>query len=212
MDAATAATGAPATATLTATHAFNSAGIFTPKVRTVDSLGQVSSWDAYNIGSTVIQLDTASLPASDLYRGGMTIEQLIASGQYNVIDTRNSNRHVIFDTSGSDLILAGNRGHIIYAGSGNDCVVGGNGNDTIFGKFGNDELYGGKGNDNIFGQHGNDKEYGQDGDDFIHGIIDRNVLDGGNGNDRINGNGGSNRIDGGAGTDRCAGAFAICEG
>lgn len=71
----------------------------------------------------------------------MTIDELIASGQYHVIDNRDGKKRTLVGTNGADQILAGAHGDIIKAGGGNDCIIGGGGNDRIDGNNGNDAIY-----------------------------------------------------------------------
>ncbi|WP_415283019.1 PKD domain-containing protein [Candidatus Nitrososphaera sp. FF02] len=201
VDATTAVSGSPSSVTKTATYTYNAIGTFTPMVRVIDTSGQTSAWDVFNSGSIAVQLETVSPPSTETYCNNLTIEQLIASGNYNVIDKRGNSVMLIVGTSGADLILGNNYRNNIHAGSGNDCVIAGGGDDVVFGGDGNDQIYGGIGNDWIYGQKGDDKEYGQDGNDFIHGLIDSNVLDGGNGNDFIVSGPKNNVIYAGAGDD-----------
>ena len=149
----------------------------------------------------------------------MTIDELIASGNYNVIDNRDGHLDGsrITGTNSDDLILASDAGNEIRAKKGNDCVIGGAGNDqlrggsgddTIFGLDGNDRviggkqndlLYGGEGNDNISGSNNNDQLFGENGDDIVNGGSGDDVLSCGDGTDKANG---------GKGTDT---ATADCE-
>ncbi|WP_158385195.1 PKD domain-containing protein [Candidatus Nitrososphaera evergladensis] len=203
VDATTPITGSPMSATATASYTYNAAGTWTPKVRAVDIYNQVSAWDAFNSGSTIIKLDT-SLPSSgDLYCDGKTIKQLIASGQYHVIDNRNGQRKTLNGSNGNDLILASKYGDVINAKKGNDCVIGGAGDDIIHGHQGDDQIYGNGGNDRIFGDDGADKLYGGSGNDVIYGDNGNDVIVGGAGNDDISGGNGSNTIDGSDGNDGC---------
>ncbi|AIC14281.1 PKD domain-containing protein [Nitrososphaera viennensis] len=204
VDATTPVTGSPASATATATFTYNAAGTWTPQVRAVDTYNQVSAWDAFNSGSTIIKLDTANpQPSGDLYCNGKTIDQLIASGQYNVIDNRNGQRKTLNGSNGNDLILASKYGDVINAKKGNDCVIGGAGDDIIHGHQGDDQIYGNGGNDRIFGDSGDDKLYGGAGNDVIYGDNGNDVINGGAGNDDISGGNGNNTIDGSDGNDGC---------
>ncbi len=141
------------------------------------------------------------LPA-DLFCDNMTIDQLIASGLYNVVDNRDGHlgKH-IKGTKGNDLILASDAGNKISAKDGNDCIIGGAGKDNIFGGKGDDHIFGMGGNDRIHGQQGNDVINGGDGNDVIWGGQGNDIIDAGNGNDRVHGNQGNDTIFGGDGND-----------
>lgn len=99
---------------------------------------------------------------------GMTLDELIASGQYNVIDNRNGVKRSVVGTNGNDLILASANGDTINARGGNDCIIGGDGDDRINGGNGNDAIYAGNGDDMIEGGRGNDTIDGGDGNDRCH--------------------------------------------
>ena len=53
--------------------------------------------------------------------------------------------------------------------SGNDVIYAGEGNDFAFGDYGNDVILGEKGNDHLFGNSGNDVLLGGDGNDHLYG-------------------------------------------
>jgi Ca2+-binding RTX toxin-like protein len=202
VDATTSVAGAPSSASGTATYAYGAAGNFAPLVRVVDTYGNASAWDAYDVGGAIVKLDVSSpVPAGDLYCGGMTIEQLIASGHYNVIDNRSSALKKIKGTNGPDLILGGNKGVQVDAKKGDDCIITGDGNDSIRGGDGNDTIYSGAGDDWISGNQGNDVIYAGDGNDNIRGHRGDDIIYGGNGNDKIRGHRGNDVIYGEGGND-----------
>jgi Ca2+-binding RTX toxin-like protein len=204
VDATTVVAGAPTyLAGATKTFTYGADGTYTPKVRVVDAGNNVSAWDAFNSGTTIIQLDVVTPQTSDLYCDGKTIDQLIASHQYNVIDNRNGQRKTLNGSNGNDLILASKYGDVINAKKGNDCVIGGAGDDIIHGHQGDDQIYGNGGNDRIFGDDGADKLYGGSGNDVIYGDNGNDVIVGGAGNDDISGGNGNNTIDGSDGNDGC---------
>jgi Ca2+-binding RTX toxin-like protein len=201
-DAVTPISGAPVSATASTTYAYGKAGNFIPQVRAVDATNQVSQWASYN--NNMVKLDVASglpeqpsteKPSTEKYCNDMTIDQLIASGRYNVVDKRNSDQRMIFGTRGTDLILGGGS-NVILGRAGDDCIIAGAGNNYVFGNEGNDTIYGGTGNDIIDGGLGHDLIYGMAGSDNIKG---------GAGDDRINGGPGDDTIDGGVGSDWCYG-------
>jgi Ca2+-binding RTX toxin-like protein len=174
-DAATLVSGAPVSATANATYAYGKAGNFVPQVRAVDATNQMSQWASYN-NSSAVKLDvassslpaqpTAEKPSTEKYCNGMTIDELIASGRYNVIDRRNSDQRMIFGTTGADLILGGGS-NVILGRAGDDCIIAGAGNNYVFGNEGNDIIYGSPGNDAIDGGPGNDWCYGGGGNDKV---------------------------------------------
>lgn len=202
VDATTTIEGAPTSATASATHTFGKEGSYTPKVRAVDATNQVSSWASYG---GAVQLDITSgqpaqpateKPSAEKYCDGMTIEQLMASGKYHVVDKRNSVQKTIFGTTGADLIIGSGVQNAIYGRGGNDCIITGGGNDYVFGNEGNDIIFGSDESDTIDGGPGDDLIYGMAGDDSIKA---------GAGNDKVNGGLGNDTIDGGAGSDWCYG-------
>jgi hypothetical protein len=203
VDATSAATGSSAAAT--ATYTYNAIGTFTPKVRATDAAGQTSAWDAFNDGTTIIQLETVAPPSTETYCDNLTVDQLMASGSYNVIDKRNTSVMVIHGTSGNDLILGNNHDNVVQGGKGDDCVIGFGGSDILHGHEGNDQIYGGLGNDRLFGQQGNDKIYGGNGNDRIYGATGSDSLYGQAGDDVMFGHEGSDAIQGGDGDDKIHG-------
>lgn len=171
-DAATSVSGAPVSVAGNTTYAYGKVGNFIPQVRAVDVTNQVSQWTSYdnnraiklNIASGLPAQPTTEKPSTEKYCNGMTIDQLIASGQYNVIDRRNSDQRMIFGTRGTDLILGGGS-NVILGRAGDDCIIAGAGNNYVFGHEGNDTIYGGPGNDIIDGGLGNDWCFGGGGND-----------------------------------------------
>lgn len=99
------------------------------------------------------------------YCNDMTVDELLASGQYNVIDNRDGKKKALKGTSGADLILASTRGDVVNGRGGEDCIIGGDGNDRINGGNGNDAIYAGSGNDRVEGGRGNDTIDGGEGND-----------------------------------------------
>jgi Ca2+-binding RTX toxin-like protein len=117
--------------------------------------------------------DFGSMPIAppsedETYCNDMTIDELIASGQYNVIDNRDGKKKSLRGTNGADLMLASARGDSINGRGGDDCIIGGDGNDRIDGNNGDDAIYAGNGNDRIEGGRGNDFIDGGDGTDRCH--------------------------------------------
>jgi Ca2+-binding RTX toxin-like protein len=141
-------------------------------------------------------------PPADLYCDNMTIEQLIASNSYNVIDNRDGHLGKnVKGTNGDDLILLSDEGNKASARQGDDCVIGGAGNDIIHGGKGNDQIFGQGGNDKISANQGNDYVSGGDGDDRLWGGLGDDTIDAGDGNDKAHGNQGVDHITGDAGND-----------
>ena len=99
-----------------------------------------------------------------LFCDDKTIEGLIASGDYNIIDNRDGHLDgkTIKGTKSNDLILASDAGNTIKAGKGNDCIIGGAGNDNVRSAKGNDQIFGGDGNDKLIGDKGKDIIFGGD--------------------------------------------------
>ncbi len=101
----------------------------------------------------------------------LTIDELIASGVYNVIDNRDGHLdgRVIMGTGGNDMILASDAGNQIRARGGSDCVIGGAGNDVLYGNSGSDKIFGQQGDDLLRGNRGSDTIVGGSGDDILTG-------------------------------------------
>jgi Ca2+-binding RTX toxin-like protein len=95
----------------------------------------------------------------------MTIEQLMASGQYNVIDNRVEQKRSLLGTAGDDLMIAGARSVIMRGMGGNDCLIGGSSNDILFGGAGDDQIFGAGGNDRLEGNSGHNRIDGGSGTD-----------------------------------------------
>lgn len=211
VDETTDIAGAPLSVTgVTTTHSYGADGTYTPQVRVVQVGGATSEWDAYNIGSEIITLDVFTEQViGDTYCNDMTIEQLIASGQYNVIDKRSSSQRIIFGTSQADLILANDLDNWIDGRGGNDCIIAFGGDDEVYdfkgsaSTGGTDWLFGGDGNDKLYALNGDDYVYGGAGNDYIEGHDGNDKLYGEDGDDTIKGGQGNDDIDGGDGTDAC---------
>ncbi|MCZ6582812.1 MAG: calcium-binding protein, partial [Thaumarchaeota archaeon] len=109
------------------------------------------------------------------YCNDMTIDELINSGQYNVIDNRaQTEAQDSRGTSGADLYLASNLGDEFEGENGNDCIIGNSGRDKLKGRDGNDMIFGGGGDDDLRGNSGND---------YLDGGAGRDELNGGRNND-----------------------------
>ena len=75
---------------------------------------EVNYVDYTDAGNSIIEVgDSANIPS--LFCNDMTVDELIASGNYNVIDNRDGhlNGSVISGTNGDDLILASDAGNVI---------------------------------------------------------------------------------------------------
>ena len=187
------------------------AGLFAIGTTTVTCFATDVSTNTSTVSFTVTVLE---LSAVELFCNGMTIDQLISSGQYNVIDNRdNSLGNVLQGTFSNDLILASNTvGNDISGRAGADCIIGGAGNDIIKGNAGNDIIFGNDGSDRLIGGIGNDLILAGSGNDEISGGFGDDAMDGGNGNDSIQGQfgndflagrAGDDSLNGGLGTDTC---------
>ena len=90
----------------------------------------------------------------------MTVDGLIASWAYNVIDNRGGPSQLLYGYSGDDLMLAGDNNDDMRGRDGNDCLIGGDGNDILKGMNGNV----------IHIWSGGDGGYtGYNGDDYVDG-------------------------------------------
>ena len=163
--------------------------------------------------STITQVDNAtSIQSIDFtpseesdeptYCEGLTIDQLIASGNYNIIDNRNGilQENKINGTNSNDLMLASDSGDFMVGKKGDDCMIGGAGNDILKGKKGNDEIYGNGGDDTLRGNNGSDKLFGGIGNDKLFAGKNDDFLYGNDGDDLLDGKKGNDTCDGGSGT------------
>ncbi len=163
----------------------------------------ITDWSpnsASYVGEQSIDQSTTIFTANSLgsiFCDDMTIDELIASGNYNVIDNRDNSLGTEFSgTNTDDLILASDVGDIINAKDGNDCVIGG---------VGHDDIHGGAGDDVIFGETGYDILRGGAGDDVISGGMGVDLIVGGGGNDVLSGNDYPDVIHGRSGDDLISG-------
>jgi len=140
-----------------------------PHVVTLEVTDDDGATDTDTVTITV-DADIEPPPNAETFCNNMTIDQLIASGNFNVIDNRDGSfGNDIEGTAGADLILASDNGNTI-AGRGNgDCLIGGSGNDILRGHSGSDQIYGNGGNDKLIGGGGNDELNGGEGDDTFNG-------------------------------------------
>ncbi|MBM2852856.1 MAG: hypothetical protein HW420_1403, partial [Candidatus Nitrosotenuis sp.] len=168
---------------------------------------------ALNTGSAYL-----FLPESVTYCNSMTIEQLITSGLYNVIDnTSGVYGPKVGGTNGADLIILSDLGNHAQGKDGNDCIIGGAVKDVMSGGLGDDQMFGGTGNDHMtgrigadsmFGEGGNDRMSGGPGNDSVSGGADDDVVFGREDDDTMSGGDGNDYCLGGAGTNA---ADASCE-
>jgi len=166
--------------------------------------------DASGNISTITFPVTVQLPPQIFICSPSTIEQIISSGQYNIIDNRDGSLgNVLTGTISNDLILASDVGNTISGRAGSDCIIGGTGDDIINGNFGDDTIFGLNGNDRLVGGFGLDNINGGEGSDIIFGNIGADFLDGGEGSDIIFGNIGADFLDGGEGSDIISGGIGI---
>jgi PKD repeat protein len=165
----------PLSARATATHSYGAPGSYMPRARAVDAFGQTSAWATYTAGERPAMLDIAAsskLLPGETYCGGMTIEQLIAAGQYRVFDGRAvPQKKSITGTAGKDLMIAGTGSTVMRGLGGNDCIIGGPGNDTILGGAGDDLIFGAAGDDRINGNAGINRIDGGAGRDRCAGAF-----------------------------------------
>ena len=140
---------------------------------------------------------------ANTYCDGLTIQALIASGNYNIIDNRDGSLDgsEIIGTNDADLILLSDNGNTAKAKKGDDCVIGGTGDDTILGNAGLDQIFGNDGNDLLIGGKDGDTIFGGEGRDFIRGNQGDDTLSGDGGNDVIRAAGGLDILSGGDGDD-----------
>lgn len=153
----------------------------------------------------LVTITIVPISTIQLYCDNMSIEQLLSSGTYNVIDNRGGPSKNLKGTKNADLILLGNNGDKVEAKDGNDCIIGGMGDDKIKGGKGNDQIFGQGGADKIGGGQGSDKIYSGDGNDKVTSGKDNDTIDGGKGADKLHGNQGADIINGGDGNDKIHG-------
>lgn len=146
-----------------ASHTYMRRGLFLPSVTVEDEFGTrtlVSPADAQGQPLYISVLapgeDPALFDPVRTYCDNLTVEQLIATGRYNLMDFRSGSKVVIRGTAGDDLILGGGIQNLILAGAGDDCIIAGGGNDRVFGNAGNDILFGDSGDERLAGGPGND--------------------------------------------------------
>ena len=167
----------------------------------VDDNNLTSSWcDA--TGTLGIDATCIVVP-QEIFCDGLTIDELIASGNYNVIDNRDGSLDGadILGTNENDLILLSDNGNKAKAKKGNDCVIGGAGDDTVLGNKGNDQIFGNDGHDLLIGGKDGDIIFGGEGRDFIRGNQGDDNLSGDGDNDVIRAAGGLDVLSGGDGDD-----------
>ena len=122
-------------------------------------------------GNAVVQ------ESCELFCNDMTIDELIASEQYNVIDNRDDSLgNIVEGTLSDDLILSSDSGDPILGWAGHDCIIGEAGNDVINGEIGHDMIFGQDGNDILRGQLGSDVLDGGEGEDIMNGGIGRTLV------------------------------------
>jgi Ca2+-binding RTX toxin-like protein len=163
--------------------------------------GELQSNEA-TVTLTINQIDEP-IPPADLFCDDMTIDELIASGSYNVIDNRDGHLGKnVRGTNGNDLILLSDEGDKANARNGNDCVIGGQGDDNIQGNRGDDQIFGQGGNNRIHGNQGNDYISAGDGNNKIWGGQGADTIIAGNGNNQIHGNQADDTITSRSGDDK----------
>ena len=110
-----------------------------------------------NASEPKTQQRTTSTVAEPTYcKENLTIYELIASNNYNVIDERDSSKTKITGTNTDDLILVHDNGATVKGKKGSDCIIGGAGADDLRGNKGNDWLHGDENDRRIAGGQGND--------------------------------------------------------
>ena len=151
-----------------------------------------------------IDFDVSNVIEEPTYCDGLTIDELIASGNYNVIDNRDNSiqKTKIKGTNGNDLMLASDNGDHMMGKKGDDCLIGGSGDDTLKGNKGMDTIYGNGGNDTLRGGKNIDTIYGGEGNDKLFGGKDNDFLYGNEGDDILRGHKGSDKLYGGIGNDK----------
>ena len=153
-------------------------GNYVIDIRATDEEGNIESTASFSwIVDSVIFCDS------------MSVSQLIASNNYNLIDNRDGSLGItILGTPEDDLILASDLGNTIRGRAGNDCIIGGSGIDALIGNNGHEQIFGNDGNDKIYGAWGNDIIFGGLGIDDITGGVGWDEIYGNEGNDKLFGN------------------------
>lgn len=181
-----------------------------------DTLGNRALPHAFSIVVNGIVVPPGPDRDNDIFCDGLTINQLIDSGLYNVIDNDLLPSALLIGTPGRDLILAGGLGDQMFGLGGDDCLIGGvaddyasggDGNDSIWGWNGADVLEGDLGNDILIGSDQNDVLLGGPGNDHLEGQDNEDFLQGGDGADTLIGGDDIDRMDGDAGDDALFGNF-----
>ena len=95
------------------------------------------------------------------------------AGLNGIIATGNGKDDInLANSTGDNLVLAGNGIDKVMGGTGEDIIFGGNGNDNLSGGAGDDQLDGGNGVDVLNGNDGNDLLSGGQGKDTLTGGTD----------------------------------------
>jgi hypothetical protein len=150
--------------------------------------------------TTIQQINFDVSDVSITYCDGLTIDELISSGNYTVFDNRDESLgSEIKGTSGNDLMIASDNGDTMFGKKGDDCMIGGAGDDIFKGRMGDDTIYGNDGDDELRGNQGSDIIYGGLGNDKIFGGKDNDFLYGNEDDDLVNGKKGTDTCDGGSG-------------
>jgi len=157
-------------------------GTHTIQIRATDEAGNIESTASFTW-----------IVDSRIFCDDMTISQLIASGNYDIIDNRGGAQTTLDGDGTNELFFAGDNGDGVSAGGGDDCIIGGAGNDELRGQGGSDQIFGNDGNDNLIGNSGDD------------------LLDGGLGSDSLNAGGGNDSCQTDQ-TDSFAGSCEILNG
>jgi hypothetical protein len=152
-----------ATTSPDASHTYTRRGLFLPSVTVQDEFGTrafLSPADANGqpVYASVLAPgeDPALFDPVKTYCGDMTIEQLIASGNYNVMDHRSGDKVIIRGTAGDDLILGGSGQNLLLGGLGDDCMITGGGAGQAYGNAGDDTIFGGDSGERLVGGSGID--------------------------------------------------------
>jgi hypothetical protein len=206
------AIGNPATAQITWAPILTQAAAIS--LSCTDTNGNKALPHAFSVNVEGIMVPPGPDRDNDLFCDGLTINQLIASGIYNVIDNDLKPSAVLVGTNGRDLIIAGGLGDVMYGLGDDDCIIGGIAEDYASGGAGADQLFGWNGTDVLEGDAGDDLMVGYDQNDFmlggtgndtIHGQDNEDWIQGGAGHDVMTGGDDIDRIDGDAGDDDLTG-------